>query len=334
MDGTLVRIPFFPSSQHRSPVYGMKIHTENMKQHAEKQLTKYAAMLSPETNKKLQMIINNIFQRKEITTYEIAISHINKELWKLLGQEKKPLITIDQESVVVKYICSEFDKNQAIRALLTDTSVQESFIEYFDGVIGAFDSKKNTGTHLFWYRNDHTRERMYIQDGALISDTGVRIALTKDYLIDALTTKKIYPSMALSFIVLCGMEGLRTDGGFSQINYLKKILEQYQKLQKKHSDMFSPNTQNIDPSIFRGEITIAPFRINTKTVQATLLDLLLYAPKDYLYRIKTYSEHIPLTESIYGMMESFYKITTGHTSTISDAPISKPLWYANETTTE
>jgi hypothetical protein len=51
-------------------------------------------------------------------------------------------------------------------------------------------------------------------------------------------------------------------------------------------------------------------------------------------RIKTYSEKLSLADSIYGMMESFYKITTGQTVQLPDAPVPEPLWYATTETTK
>ena len=327
-NGTLIRIPFFPSSKHREPVYGMKISTQTMRKHAEKSIYKYENMLSREIKKKLLDIIGIIFPDNETTTYEIVLSRINEKLWNTLTHNETPVITIDQESVAAEYIYRSLGKNKALDALLTNAEVQKSFLKHFDSVIGAFDSEKNTGTHLFWYRSEHIRERMYIENDRLISETGKSVLLEKEAIIEALTTKKIYPSMALSFIILCGLGGLRTDGGFSQVNYLKEILQQYDKMVKDSNGLLDERKHKIDSSIFRGEITIAPFMLDMHTVQATLLDLILYTPTDWKVKIKTYSEKLSLTDSIYGMMESFYKITTGQIVQISDAPVPEPLWHA------
>lgn len=333
-DGTLIRIPFFPSSQHREPVYNMKINIQAMRRHAQKSLRQYHSVLSFETTNKLLEIIESILPQDETTTYEVALSHINERLWNLVGYKKTSLVVIDQESVTVEYICRQLGNNKALDALLTNTNIHQSFLKYFDGILGAFDSSRGTGTHLFWYRTEHTREQMYLQENMLTTETGNKILLTKEHIIEALKTKKIYPSMALTFIILCGLEGLRTDGGFSQVNYLKEILEQYDSMAKNSNGSLEERKHIIHPSIFRGEITIAPFMLGQNVVHATLVDLILYAPTNWKDIVKAYSEKLSLTDSIYGMMESFYKITTGHMVKISDVPTPEPLWYANTENTK
>ncbi len=333
-NGTLMRIPFFPSSQHREPVYGMKISTKAMREHAEKSIYKYENVLSREMKNKLLDVIGIIFPKDETTTYEIVLSRINEQLWNALTNNETRLVTIGQESVAAEYICRSLGKSKTLDALLTNANVQKSFLKHFDGVIGAFDSHKNTGTHLFWYRTEHTREQMYLRENVLVTHTGNEVLLTNEGIIEALKTKKIYPSMALTFIILCGLEGLRTDGGFSQVNYLKEILERYDKMVENSNGLLDERKHTMDPSVFRGELTIAPFALDTNVVQATLLDLILYAPTDWKMRIKTYSEKLSLADSIYGMMESFYKITTGQTVQLPDAPVPEPLWYATTETTK
>lgn len=333
-DGTLIRIPFFPSSQHREPVYGMNINTQAMRKHAQKNLRQYDSILSLKIKNKLLTIIDQVLPHDEMTTYEVALSGINERLWNLVDPNKTSPVVIDQESVVVEYICQQLGTNKTLSALLTDTNIHKSFLKHFDSILGAFDSKKNTGTHLFWYRAEHAREQMYLKETTLVTETGNKVLLTKDHIIEALKNKKIYPSMALTFIILCGLEGLRTDGGFSQVNYLKEILTQYDKMVKDSDGILPEREKKIYPSVFRGEITIAPFKLAENTVQATLIDLILYAPTDWKKVVRAYSEKLSLTNSIYGMMESFYKITTGHAIQISDAPVPEPLWYANTENTK
>jgi hypothetical protein len=333
-DGTLLRIPFFPSSKHREPVYAMKVSTQAMREYAQRNISKNNQIFSQEIKNKLSQIIESILPENETITYEVALSRINERLWNIVDSRETSVITIDQESVVAEYICRSLSKDKMLDALLTNADVQKSFLKHFNGVIGAFDSEKNTGTHLFWYRTEHTREQMYLKQNILVTHTGNKVFLTSEGIIEALKTKKMYPSMALSFIILCEFEGLRTDGGFSQVNYLKEILERYDEVVKDANGPLNKRRHKIHPSIFRGEITIAPFALGDNTVQATLLDLILYAPTDWKTRIKAYSEKLSLTDSIYGMMESFYKITTGQIVQLSDAPVPEPLWHVTTETTK
>lgn len=114
--------------------------------------------------------------------------------------------------------------------------------------------------------------------------------------------------MALTFIILCGFGGLRTDGGFSQINYLKNIFNRLQLLKQKHEvlgEIYTP-----EPSIFRGEF-ILPYDNGAQKTPLDIIKNTTILTIDYLENIKQYAQKTSLKTAIYGMMDEFYKITIG-----------------------
>jgi hypothetical protein len=110
--------------------------------------------------------------------------------------------------------------------------------------------------------------------------------------------------MSLTFIVLNCFGGLRTEGGFCQINYLSEIQNKF----KKYAELMniSENVYFPNPSIFRGE-----FEFQQESFYKTPLNLILNNEEDFLEKVEEKSKKISLQNGLIFMMNEFYKITTG-----------------------
>ena len=326
--GALVRIPFFTSGERNEPVYGKRLSVERMKDIATTHIKKIR--ITDIQKEKLINVIDQILSKIENESlYEEIITHINKELWSQIVGESYPYIAIDQESIVVEYIRNPKSHNTDFVEILQDTVKIQQYINAYEKVIGAWDTAQHKGSHLFWFRGDKTRIPLWYKNGVLVNEReNISITLSNTAeLKRLLDNKKLYPTMTLSFTILTGFCGLRTDGGFSQINYLTEMMSLHKKLQKY--DIFS-ETDIPETSVFRGELGVIPFEIGEKVVQATALDILLYAPNDWKRKVLHHVSNATLKEGLEAMLEEFYKITTGKMERIEDLKIPEPLWKYEE----
>lgn len=287
------KIPLFSISNGRKPVYALKINQE------------YINKSLNNLSENLKKIIISFFPNfSETKTYEEFITYINFKLWEKLTNGEQKLITIDQESVVREFLLQHIDTNKDIQNLFFKKENLEKYLEIFNGCVGAHNFEKHSGTHLFWYVGEHARERLYFENNYLKSESGIIIGLTKESIKENLKNKKIYPCMALTFIILNCFAGLRTDGGFCQLNYLKDIQDRFKKYienLKMESHIYFPN-----PSIFRGE-----FLFNNENDFTNPINLILRNENNFGEKVEKKAKAISLQKSLSYMMDEFYKITTG-----------------------
>jgi len=291
----LSKIPLFSILDGRKAVYALKMNPNF--------ISKNLNSLNENIQKSIVPLIPDLNTYTD-KTYEEIITFINFKIWEKLNNGKVKLITIDQESVVRELLLLYIDKNIDIKNLLFTKNGRENYINIFSGAVGAHDSISNKGTHFFWYVGENSREKLWLNNENLISESGKIIPLDISFIKENLINKKIYPCMSLTFIILNCFGGLRTEGGFCQINYLPEIqnkFKEYAKIMNIKSHIYFPN-----PSIFRGE-----FEFVEENIGKTPLDLILDNNENHLENIEEKSKKITLQKSLTFMMNEFYKITTG-----------------------
>lgn len=322
--GVLVRIPFLSLKEHRKPVYGLMVTQSQMHRHATTTFQKVQNEFEPAVQKKILLLLNTLFDRENNTLeqYSDFIPKINEKLWQTLYGNTCRLLTIDQESVVREILLETIGEKGVLNDILFDPEKRAGYIAVLNGAVGAATKDKERGTELFWYVGQKARERMTIRENALHSESGVTIPLTEKALYEALVKRSIYPNMALSFTVLCFIYGLRTGGGFCQINYLPEILRRVENWSGARSRL-----TEIDATLFRGEYTFLPFEIGGVVVEATPLDVLVYAPHNWQKMLADKAATASLAHGLYGMMDEFYKITTGEKKLAVNNPRKIPLWH-------
>lgn len=322
--GDLVRIPLVPLKQHRRPVYGLLVTQSEIYKHATAQFEKIKTEFGIVEQQKIVSLLNTLLDKNSTTLeyYSDLIVRINAKLWQIIFDTKYQLLTLDQESVVREILVRNIGNKSFVDDILFDKEQRSQYIRALDGAVGAATRDSEKGTDLFWYVGTEAREQLTLKKDILETATGAIIRLEKDSIQEALKKRQIYPNMALTFTVLCFMYGLRTGGGFCQINYLPEILRRTEEWSGRNSLL---NLK--DAALFRGEYTFLPFEIGGRIVEATPLDVLLYAPKDWQVSLKKRAHTLSLEQGLCGMMSEFYKITTGETALPTNNPSPIPLWH-------
>lgn len=144
-------------------------------------------------------------------------------LWKEIPLcQKTDLIFLSSERIVSSLLIHcHLGKDTLLWSLLSDEKTRSLFVEYFDGIQGAFSTKEKKGTHLFWGVENSVRVSLFVEGNTLVTGDGrVFLELTQDQIHTALVSKRIIPAMPLVFIALSFYYGFVCGGGFSQVDYL------------------------------------------------------------------------------------------------------------------
>lgn len=195
----------------------------------------------------LNDILSDVFASPHILaqkSYTDQLTVLNYYMWQKIthGCTKKVpnLIFLSQESIVLKLLQTfHMHSETVLGKLLFDRKYHALFNTHFDGLNGAFNSNKQTGTFLFWHHSKKTghKERLLLHDGVLkTSDGTYQIALLPESISHALLHDELIPSTSLVFIVLAFYYGLYLGGGVAQAANIEALQEAYVALLQEVSD--------------------------------------------------------------------------------------------------
>jgi len=271
---------------------------------------------------KIDSLLDEIYMRPDILACESFSDQTTKSnfhLWKkFFGakniDEAPNLIYLEQESLVSKLIVAfHLYTDTTISHILFDHAYDPLMLNYFEGIMGAFDRKDNYGTYLFWGlpKGAKYRVQLWKQGDELKSEDGsYRIQLNPGAIKKALEAKEIMPSMMLSHIVLSFYYGLKCLGGFSQVNYLTLMKNAYIKMQVDRGNYRSIEVCARSQTKEMGGDFAFSFLGGPKgeLVPSTGLDLIMYGTDQTWSCLVEQSKQITLEEAIYPLMPEFYRI--------------------------
>ncbi len=297
-----IRLPFFSLKNRHHPVFELPPYQK-------------------ENLKKIPDEIKEIYANEKILsakTYSDQITQTNYALWKKVpGECDTNLIYLNQEEIVSDLILSHhLDQPTLINQLLTNPDFQKSFAKNFENILGAFSPQNHKGTFLFWGLKNGRRISLSPQDPIFSSTLSLK---------NALQNREIFPSMALSFIVLSFYYHIPCGGGFSQVNYLTEMKTAYLKLlaETNSSNEEIMAIEKIPTNIFRGEFIFTLIKNWKSALPATLLDLILYQKSDTSKIIDDLAKGVKLENAITYMLPEFYKIITGQKVSL-ESPVQIP----------
>lgn len=308
----IVRLHIKSLAERHDSVYSTSPYTKDDIARMEKEIS--TADISNEQKRILTSLVKDILDRDDQyarTTYDEQMIRVNWLLPKYVrGYEHVEHISLGQEILTRELLLEHLETDSLVARLLLDADVQNTYRELFDGVAGAHTDTANKGTHLFWGLDAMgVRQQLSLRnDGWYTRDGELFLSLTKESIFAALKEKKIYPNMALTFIVLCFVHKLTCGGGFSQINYLSEMKSAYEKLCAAvgYTPGELPKTD-----VFTGELVITVLEKDGVTVPATLLDTILYQDDTTSATLKDAYKTTLLKDAIWAMMPEYYKIITG-----------------------
>jgi len=223
------KINLYPKADKNKVIYGLhtydfdivKILKRNHQWHT----------YTPEEQKFLEEITHTIKQIDFSTCKYLGdqLTKINFYLWPLLFEEKirqdvPNLISVEYDGIVIDYLIYvlENEKESFIYQMLFDDVFRRKVLDEFEGVVGAWDEKKDVGTHFFWAL-DENNERIHLRlrKGYLIAkNSDCRIPFTEDALVSALLSKKLLPGMFLKFALTLFYMGMKPFTGQASFEYL------------------------------------------------------------------------------------------------------------------
>lgn len=238
------------------------------------------------------------------------ISITNHRLWQKIPGPLTDLLYIQFERIVAALIVRFHlaTTSTAIAQLLFNSAWQASFERLFDGLPGAFSHATRKGTFLFWGMRHGIRVQLQRAGNDLVSLDGLlRIALTPETIAAALERGELVPSMALCFIVLAFYYGVTCGGGFSQVDYLPRMGEAYQRLlaEQGRGDEF---VQPAAVDYLSSDYAFVSLRQEEGQQLATGLDLLLYAHEKTAMQLRELAATYPLASALDNLMPEFYTI--------------------------
>lgn len=317
------RLPLWSLKDRHHPVYGLPAYTRD---HIHELREKIIRLPLPIRDRHcLLSLTDEVYGAPPVFSYQWFAeqsTYTNYHLWKRIpGQEDMHLLHLEQEDIVAELLCRYHLADETlVHTLILTKDGLDAFEQYFNGIRGAFSTTESRGTFLFWGIHDGQRVALYRRGERLVSrDATIDLPIEPESVSQALRTKTIMPSMALTFIVLSFYYGLRSGGGFSQINYLTEMKTAYDKVLNHMggNQAEKEGLARIDTTYFCGEFVFSTLKNLEKTVHATSIDLVLYGDGATAANLQALARSCTLAEGIDQMMPEFYKIITGKWPSIS-----------------
>ncbi|OGK18863.1 hypothetical protein A3D80_03100 [Candidatus Roizmanbacteria bacterium RIFCSPHIGHO2_02_FULL_40_13b] len=318
-----VRIPFISLHTKHLPVYG---HPSMKKATVIREIKKISHYNIQKTQKRvLKSFLTQILDTDQIwekSLYSEQLTIINDLFWEtLFGNSRGNLVYLDVESLV-RQLLLDTETGRHI----FDETYRNLYINNYEGIIGAHDTKRRKGSHLFWYidREKRIRKQFWIKKGYLeTDDRQVRIKLEQKSIRESLLDYSIMPTMALCYSILAFHYGLTLGGGFSQIQYLGEMGIAYEEVFGGWGDWGRTD-------IFSGEFVAIGLANEKTSVPASLLDILLWGGKEKSEKITAQFEKITVGESLDLMMPDLIHMLTGKRLVLSDLKKPPKTFYVTK----
>lgn len=182
---------------------------------------------------------------------------INNRLFPLMFSEKlrakiPQMIYFESEYLaaeIVKRLIKE--KNNFVYRTLFDPAYREAALKEFDGIWGAWDSKKGLGTHFFWLMQENGEEVALKCNGNKLvpkKDGLQSISLEPGEVTRLLDEKRIYPHLMLNYGALIFYCGIKPLTGIGSLNYLTDMKKAWFTVLEKREPNEAGLVSKIDPS--------------------------------------------------------------------------------------
>ena len=293
------RLKVISLKNHHHPVYGYPGYP--------------AAIIPQTTQPDLQQLIGTILAgsapKHTKLTDQITIA-VHTMVKYLPGLTQSEALYLPQEEVASELFLAHHLKQKTImHRIVFEAPVRALFIEKYNGIIGAHDEQKHTGSHLFWGLTESRRIALHIQGNRLLSvDESISIPLTPSAIRRALLTKRIMPTMGFTLSLLSFYYGLACAGGFSQVGYLTEMKSAYRALLAALPRLETEHAiaDAVPTNLFSGEFVLAT--LGSKKVAATAIDIILNPKLFTENSLRRLMKQTSLQKAADRMMPELYKI--------------------------
>lgn len=251
--------------------------------------------------------------------YVDQLTITNYHLWKHLFLSWKSTdipnyVMLSQEKIVLKLLLDfHIDQDTLIHKFLFDPLYHQSIEKHFEGIFGAFKVDKSYGTFLLWgiSKDDNTRIQLFREGNRLISkDGGYSVALEPEAIKNAIINKEIFPSLLLTFTVLCFYYGLLAGGGPNQPVYLTEMKAAFVNMMKGLGNTQEAEEAELvatDDFVFNRS-HLALIEAYGERIPAAGLDINLYQDPEAWQKIINATKSIPMGDFMDIILLTYYKM--------------------------
>lgn len=233
-EAKLLRLSLFPDKDKMATTYGFRSYQADDVQRLLNgvDLKVKEGLMSADAGVRLRAWISEQFMDEKILNlrdYPSQITALNTKFWPSYFEPESRshapnVIYLEIETLVTELLLRvHLQKPDSLFfKFIFDPDWQTAFVKEFEGIHGAFCSHEEDGTYYFWGLDDKGhRVRMFLRDGELSSmERTIVVPMTAEGVSEALRTKKIFPCMALCYLMMAFYYRVRCMGATSQIRDL------------------------------------------------------------------------------------------------------------------
>ncbi len=323
-----IRLSFASLHTRRRSVYG---HPPLSKTKFEQEAKKiYMYELSDEARERIQDFLGTVAETlQQHDRFSDELTSINDILWeKLFGNTRGNLVYLEAESLIRTLLLDiHLLRDTLIHSILFNKTCRDLYLKHFNGIIGAHETKKKKGTHLFWYidETEHLRKQLWVNGENLITADGTTIIPLRPSEIGAgLQRFELMPSLALCYSMLAFYYGITLGGGFSQVQYLGSMKHAFESVIAQFGSTLPRDTCT---DIFTGECIMIGLGNDHTAIPATLVDVLLWSGSDRGGIIDRQLQSVSVGESLDLMMPEFVRILTGKQEDLEHVPVPPTTFH-------
>jgi hypothetical protein len=229
------KFSFFKNRLRHTPVYLLKekINASRNEGISSFILNSDSNILTPEEKKFLDFLFFEALQieraSENFETFSDQITFLNHRLWKYYFDESirasvPRLLYLQSNQIVLKLLLEQLnDSDSLLSSILFEPAVRRLYLKNFHGIPCCWGD--NMGSRFFW---GITEKQKYIslqvdETGNCLVGPGITIRLERNSLIEALTAKKLLPTIFLDFLLITFQEGFQAPGGFNQLEFLARM---------------------------------------------------------------------------------------------------------------
>lgn len=323
-----IRIPFVSLKYRTRSVYGMKALS---KEDIQKSFNKVISKSDGIVEDKLENLKEKILRREEIFKAETLSEQytiLNDLLWKeTFAGARGNLVYLEMESLVRKLLLDiHLKEPSVIHKIILDEKWRKDFLNNFEGIQGAHNTKEKKGSHLFWYIDEKSEKRfqLFVKENNLETlDGKISIPLAKEALKKNLLEYRLLPTMALSFSIISFWHGITCGGGFSQVEYLGEMKRAFEKTLRQNNFKREILERT---NIFTGEFILATISgRKNKSAGTSLPDFYIYGNNKISDMIDEKIAKEKIGKTIDAEIPEYYKIITGKTAEIKNPAKILPI---------
>lgn len=166
---------------------------------------------------------------EKFSTFSDQITFLNHNIWKYffdigLRENIPEIIYIQANNVVLDILLFEINRNDSlVNLILFNKEVRKIYIKNFSGTKCCWGD--NIGSQFFWAIDKKNRPISLFIDESNNSLVGndFMVLIEKEAIIDALKTKKIFPTLFFDLLIITFISRYVALGGLNQIEYLPKM---------------------------------------------------------------------------------------------------------------